>query len=295
MDTDSAAVKKLKSWLVTVRIPVLVTGTELSGRAFAEQANTEKLSHFGATVVTKLLLGAGQEITLSGPDRIEVEARVVGKINIRRDRILYAVEFLNGINNLWGLSFPSLSIDSCTNTLLQCRSCQTRKTKPLHELELEVLRADDHLSLMCDTCRDFTVWGVAEHASAPHRADRLPPAEKTEAPAQEHVPEQTGIKATAIAQPPRNRRRNPRVSVNLKACIKQSATRDDIVKVLDWSRGGILVSSECVHRIGSLIEISVPYTPNAENIFVSARIVRRIDIGRKYEYGIEYVKGSLPR
>jgi hypothetical protein len=82
----------------------------------------------------------------------------------------------------------------------------------------------------------------------------------------------------------------PRVRVNMKACISKPGSDDDIVHTMNVSRGGVAVRSERVYATESWIQLAVPYTPAAANIFVPARIVWRGDLEGAHQYGIKYVR-----
>ncbi len=293
MSNQDRGFQKRRSDRAFVRIPLSISGTDLNGQDFLEPAATEMLSRYGASVVTKVLLGPEQEIIVSGPDRKEIEARVIGKIGTRPEGNLYGIKFLNTAINFWNIDFPDAGEESFAKVLLECRSCQAREVVVLTEIEFEVFQATHQLRRMCGKCRDLTTWRVAEYEPAPRRADRLPdaaPANSDESSIHRQTSDSTGVAPTVHA-PQANRRMHARLSMNAKACIKQSAAEDDVVAVTDMGRGGILISSRRVYQVGAWIQIAVPYTPDAANIFVPARIVRRApDVGEMHQYGIKYVK-----
>ncbi len=273
---------------VTIRIPVSILGTDLSGNDFMDRAVTESVSCFGASIVTKVPLGPDQEVTLLRADGKAVQARIIGQTSIAPEGHIYGVSFLSTAKNFWGIHFPPSGESSGATTQLECCNCHTRKSVPLNELEFEVFRANDRLRRLCTECGDLTNWRLAEHVA------RKPP-QPFRAPAGPNEPgNKSGVSTTAgpqvVALPQTERRGYPRVRVNLKACITQPGLEDDIVAVVNMSRGGILVSSGRVYRTESWIQLAVPYTRAAANIFVPARIVRRADIEGVHQYGIKYVR-----
>lgn len=67
----------------------------------------------------------------------------------------------------------------------------------------------------------------------------------------------------------------------------------DIVEVMNISRGGMCFRSSRTYREDSWIQVAVPYTEGAENIFVAGRIVRSRRINNALtEYGVEYVRSQ---
>src|SRR5574340_280347 len=77
---------------------------------------------------------------------------------------------------------------------------------------------------------------------------------------------------TAMAN--QDSRRQRRLKVALKACVRLGG-REDVVQVLDTSRGGIRFRSALVYVEPIFVEVAMPYTEGSENFFVSGRIVWR--------------------
>ena len=80
----------------------------------------------------------------------------------------------------------------------------------------------------------------------------------------------------------------------MTACVRHAGLVDEVVRVKDASRGGFCFVSPRYHPDGAYIRVAMPYTPNASNVFVTARVVWRREIPRmkRYEYGVKYA--SLP-
>lgn len=74
-------------------------------------------------------------------------------------------------------------------------------------------------------------------------------------------------------------------------CIGPVGLNADVVDVMNVSRGGVCFRSVRVYPQDTWVQVAVPYTANAANIFVAGRIVRsRKLIDGLVEYGVEYVK-----
>ena len=85
-------------------------------------------------------------------------------------------------------------------------------------------------------------------------------------------------------------RRQRRLKVALKACVRLGG-REDVVQVLDTSRGGIRFRSALVYVEPVFVDVAMPYTEGSENFFVSGRIVWRKTVQPgEFEYGLKYAK-----
>jgi hypothetical protein len=97
-----------------------------------------------------------------------------------------------------------------------------------------------------------------------------------------------------MRSPSVNDRKHQRISIrNTKACIRRSGYADDVVDVLDLSRGGIHFISHVDYYRNTTVEVAVPYTNGGSNVFVPAEIVRiqcRPTSGIPGDFGMRYVK-----
>jgi len=77
------------------------------------------------------------------------------------------------------------------------------------------------------------------------------------------------------------------------ACIGPLGPEADIVEVVNISRKGICFRSSQTYHEDSWVQIAVPYTQGAVNIFVTGCIVRCRKISNDLtEYGVDYVKSQ---
>ncbi len=274
-------------------IPLSILGKDRKGHEFRDRVVTQTVSRFGVSIVTKLHLFPEQELTLiPAVGNRPIRARVIGQSGIGREGHVYGIVFLDATIDLWGIHFPPVPEAARASVHLECCKCHTRESVRLSELEFDVFRANERLQRICTECGAATTWRLAEPAPGrkPPRPSRNARTEGQELDLQlpaELPPSAEAAKAeTARAQ----RRVHPRVRMNLKACIAQPGSEDDIVTTLNLSRGGILVRSERMYPTESWIQLAVPYTPAATNIFVPARIIWREDVQGAYQYGIKYVQ-----
>jgi hypothetical protein len=161
--------------------------------------------------------------------------------------------------------------------LLECNACETREVVYLGELELDVFEANKSISRACNGCKQWTLWKQTQHEVTPPKPV-----------------EQERAAASAVAAKPSNRRKHVRMSMRMMACIKQPGTPEQVVNTADVSRGGMRFYSKHEYPKGAWIEVAMPYTPSAANIFVAGRIVhaQKSKKDGMFEYGVEYVKSN---
>jgi hypothetical protein len=76
-------------------------------------------------------------------------------------------------------------------------------------------------------------------------------------------------------------------------CIRRPGYADDIVDVLDLSRGGVHFMSFVDYYRETMVEVAVPYTNGGANVFVPAQIARvqsRPASGIPGDFGLRYTK-----
>ena len=196
---------------------------------------------------------------------LEIQARVLGQLGIRPGFHVYGLTFVDEAPDFWGIRFPPLTEldNSLVRTLLKCSGCSKQVVFSLNEIEFRVFNANQRLLHDCETCGRNVVWSlvpndVANRDSSPKQKDR------------KHL----------------------RTKMKAMACIQELNREDDVVEVLDISRGGISFRGTRAYEINSWIHFAVPFTPGAANIFVPGRIAWRKNLGdERYEHGVQYVKG----
>jgi PilZ domain len=88
-----------------------------------------------------------------------------------------------------------------------------------------------------------------------------------------------------------NRRKHPRTKINFTACVRQPNATEDIVACEDVSRGGLRFLSRRSYAAKCIIEVAVPYTEDAPNIFVPAQIVYVLELPERklFRCGVAYL------
>jgi hypothetical protein len=233
-----------------------------------------------ATVILAQQLEDAQEIDVCrvGEDR-ETPARVVGLIGAHSEGQIYGI-WLTDLNAVpWNAELASTSEPDLLNTehWLECAVCLSCEPILLNEIQTKVLEACHVIRLLCSRCNNWTVCGLAPH-------------EARSKPDPEPLP-----KASEPASKPENRRKQRRLSTKFTACIRVAGTHyEEVVRVRDVSQGGFRFQSAYDYPEGIRLLVAIPFTPDASNVFVPARVVWRRDSPRlkRYEYGIAYVTAS---
>lgn len=273
---------------VLIRIPLEAIGTDSSGERFCAKATTHFVNRHGGSIVVQKTLAPGQQIVIRRPDGLQAEIRVVGQLGIGPAGQFYGISFLDSKTEIWGICFPSSSDEEAVaKVFLQCEVCGSREVIELDLIQLEVFQANDSLSHLCQKCAAVTRWTETVVDAPPPRAHRIEDVEFARA--------ESSKPTVPPAPQPRSaeRRRNSRLKMRMTACIPppDGIGVDDIVQVLDVSKTGTRLRSKQRYRVGQWIQIAVPYTPDAANIFTQGRIVwHSKSAGGWNNYGLKYVK-----
>jgi hypothetical protein len=97
-----------------------------------------------------------------------------------------------------------------------------------------------------------------------------------------------------VAPGTQNRRSHGRIQVEEVGCVRHPALGNDVVVVTELARGGLSFCSTTKYPEESRVEIAVPYTSKAPNIYTPARIVSSRkgagNGGLEYHYGVAYLE-----
>ena len=252
---------------ISISISVQISCADLTGEHFSEVVQTVNVSRNGCCLLLKRSLSLGQKIHLQRMgSREEAVGRVVGQTGICAEGNLYGIEVLNPGENFWGIRFPKQKEleEGTVRVLLKCSACQTCEEAALNEVDLSVFQITHRLTRKCQACSANTMW--------------------------ETVPHETEADGTKNGKKP-DKRKYARISMKTAACIGPPGPRADVVDVVNVSRGGVCFHSSRTYGVDTWVQVAVPYTPGAANIFVAGRIVRsrKLD-GTLTEYGVEYAK-----
>ena len=272
---------------ISVSIPIHVSWIDRAGKRFSAEARTTTISRTAATIVIPHKLEPPQEITIKRAEGGvgEVTARILGMVGGEAEWRIYGVTRVGPAVEIWDQTFPPEEETESPErkVCLECASCAKRAIVHLSEIEAEVLERRGLTNRFCRTCGSWTVWSIAEiEFSAERDTEETKEVEAKEAPAARESGE--------------NRRKQPRIMTKVSACVRYQGVKEEVVRVKDVSRGGFRFVSNHYYIEGSPISVAMPYTPNAANIFVPARIMWRkevIHLG-KLQYGVAYEAPKRP-
>jgi len=259
---------------VLLTLPIRVSGVSGQGKEFVEEGQTVDISRQGATIKVERELFAGETVKIRRLDGIgrEVTARVVGRVGGGPEGHLFGVTMLDpGVVNPWNVVFPVLPDRDKTvlRALLRCVVCDRTEVCYLNEFEANLFLYHHNISRICERCGGWTSWNRPQaHTSGGSMATVVPGAQ--------------------------NRRSRDRIQVEAVGCVRHPDRGNEVVVVIELARGGLRFYSASEYPEESRVEIAVPYSSKAPNIYTPAKIVSsRKGTGKgvlEYEYGVSYLE-----
>jgi len=259
---------------VFLTLPIRISGVRGDGKDFLEEGQTIDISRQGATIKVGRDLFAGEIIKVRRLDGVgkEAMARVVGRVTGGSESCVFGVTMLDpDVVNPWGVVFPAVaSMDKgVLRALLRCVACGRTEVSYLDEFEADLLLYHHYISRNCEQCSGWTTW------NRPHGRTSAGP-------------------IAAVAPGTQNRRSHGRIQVEAVGCVRHPVRGNEVVIVRELARGGLSFYSATKYPEGSRVEIAVPYSSKAPNIYSPARIVSsRNGAGKgllEYEYGVAYLE-----
>lgn len=267
---------------VSITMPVSVSGKDSAGISFSEVASTVTVSQFGAAIALKNQISPGQDVTirrLRTRTPREAECHVIGQIGTQGDLRVFSVTFQEPTVGFWDIYFPALPANTETagRAFVMCENCNTRRVVHLNAQQLTAYEASRRVSYPCDNCGKTTVWVESQLETG-------------------KPPELKVANAARLASPPvpadrGNQRKHRRLAVEVPVCIRQAGTADEVATTVDISRGGLCFLGSRAYPAGSYIQVAIPYSPAAVNIFVDARVVHnsKMPSANLYRHGVMYL------
>jgi PilZ domain len=268
---------------VSLTLLLEASGTDSKGQEFKSPARTLLINRGGAVIILDQVLTPEQFVHLQRRAPHEShrkgQVRVVGQFGRQKDGFLYGIEMPDPSMDLWGVEFPAIaeSTEAVARMLLECSYCRSREVVHLNELELRAFETNRGIARHCKTCGVPSIWTQAPHEDE----DKLTPRRRRgAADAAGAVPE-TGDQ--------RGRERL-RLKTRLTACIRQSGADDELAVCEDISPVGMCFRSKRRYAADAAIDVAVPYSPDAANIFLPARVVYSEEMPKAglFRHGTEY-------
>lgn len=167
--SQPVALTTRRSGRIACEVPIVLSGTDVTGRYFAEETVTVVLSRHGAGVISRNKFAPDEPLYLRvmekdsvSPAR-EIQIRLVGQMGDEPRGFIYGVEFLNPPQNFWNLNFPPPEIFRSLpgKVALECSLCSTRELVEQSEIEADVYLISQRIFRNCPECGQTTPWRPA--------------------------------------------------------------------------------------------------------------------------------------
>jgi hypothetical protein len=269
---------------VSLTLLIEVSGRDIHGQEFKELSQTLLINRTGGVILLERDVPAGAQIHIRrrapAEAHREADARVVGQFGRQEEGYLYGIELAQNHNDVWGIEFPPIagSTEAVARMLLECSYCRSREVVYLNEVELLGFETNRGIARHCKACGVPSIWTQAPHEDEKKIAVRPSRSRKSDESASPET-EQRG-------------RKRLRLKTRLTACIRQPNTDDELAVCEDISPMGMCFRSKRRYETGAPVEVAVPYTPGAANIFLPARIVYSEEMPKAglFRHGTEYRK-----
>jgi hypothetical protein len=250
------------------------------GEDFLGEGKTIDVSQDGASIVVDGDLGVGQIIKIRrvGANK-EALARVVGCYQDHRTTgRVFGVALSDKESNLWDIVFPSAAglEDAVLRSLLRCVACGRLEVSYLNAFESELFLNHHSVARLCGQCGGWTTW--------------TPP---SICPGSDASVSRGSEQFDAQVAEPQNvhNRSDQRARTETVGCIRNLSLGNEVVLVSSLAREGVNFFSSNHYPEGASIEMAIPYTSKAPNVFSLVRIVgaRRKKKGSLTEYRAAYL------
>lgn len=278
----SAALRR--SDRVSLTLLLEASGRDVHGQDFKDSARTLLINRTGAVIVLDRELQPESHVHLrrQAPTEAHRESnvRIVGQFGRQKDGYLYGIEILDDQKDLWGIEFPTISDSSeaVARMLLECSYCRSREVAYLNDIELQGFETNRGIARHCKNCGVPSIWTQAPHEDEKKIAARTARSRK----AHEPPPGPPGEE--------QRERQRLRLKTRLTACVRQANSDDELAVCEDISPVGMCFRSKRRYDVDTPVEVAVPYSPDAANIFLPARIVYSEEMPKAglFRHGTEY-------
>ena len=259
-----------RSERVSLSLPIRISGIDEYEKDFSEECCTVDVSQHGATIIVDRELSLAQNIKIRRIDTSkEAVARVIGRKERKPEGRTFGMAFIDNGADLWDIEFPTAPSpeEAVLRALLRCAMCGRLQLARLNEFESDLFLGHHSLARLCSRCSAWTVWV-------------RPYAPLLSVPGQPVVPWGS-----------QNHRSFERIRTEAVGCVRHPDLGNDVVVVTDLGRGGLSFYTANTYSEGQQIEMAVPYSNKAPNVFLTARIVglRKAEDKGLMEYRAAYL------
>ena len=136
--------------------------------------------------------------------------------------------------------------------LLRCVACSRLEVAYLNEFESDLFLHHHSVARLCGQCGGWTTW-IRQFPESPEGM------------------EESGVPDAGRQN--HHHRSHERLRAETVGCIRNSTLGNDVVLVSDVGRGGLSFFSANLYPEGATLEMAVPYTSKAPNVFFLVKIV----------------------
>ena len=269
---------------VRLRLRIEARGTDADGREFEHRGTTVEIHREGALVELPTAAGCilpGQMFTVRrqhGEDGcLEARARVLGVVESKEHSRLYNVELMPGDEEFWAIEFPSTtgSVQAVACMLLECCFCRRREVVYVTDRDMLCFNTQKGIARRCESCETPTIWTQTLDEDLPRPSNGSAGFQLIGQPAQTH-----------------DRQATPRFRTRLSACVRAAGCEMELAVCENMSRGGLCFRTRRRYSENDILEVAVPYTKGAANIFVPARViyVQEVPSAGLHRHGAAYLR-----
>jgi hypothetical protein len=269
---------------VRLRLRIEAQGTDADGREFRESGSTVEIHREGALVELPAAAGRiepGQMLTVRrqhGEDGWrEVRARVLGLVGTTEISRSYSVELLEGEEEFWAIEFPGCapSPHAVACMLLECCFCRRREVVYVNDRDMLCFNTQRGIARPCAACEMPTIWVQTLDEDTANSESGFGSFQRIGQPAQTH-----------------DRQATPRFRTRLTACVRAAGCELELAVCENMSRGGLCFRTRRRFQENDILEVAVPFTKGAANIFVPARVVYVQDVPSAglHRHGAAYLR-----
>jgi len=271
---------------VRLRLLIEARGADADGREFAHRGSTVEIHREGALVELPSAAGCivpGQKLTLRREHDSDVAlqacARVLGLVESQDHTRLYNVELLPGDEEFWAIEFPAGagSEHAVACMLLECCFCRRREVVYVTERDMLCFNTQRGIARRCESCETPTIWVQTLDEDPPQPSNGAPGFQLIGQPAQIH-----------------DRQATPRFRTRLTACVRAAGSEHELAVCENMSRGGLCFRTRRRYAENDILEVAVPFTKGAANIFIPARViyVQEVPSAGLHRHGAAYLRTS---
>ncbi|HLZ11209.1 MAG TPA: PilZ domain-containing protein [Candidatus Acidoferrum sp.] len=189
-----------RSGRIAKQVPIVLLGTDTSGRVFSEETHTLVLSRHGAGILSRNKFAPDEVLTMREADSgREADIRLVGRLGEEPGGNVYGVTFCDPNLDFWKIEFPPPPepVIEHPGVDLECCFCNERAHVRQTEIESDVLITSQTVLRYCQSCGLTTAW---KKSTGSPPAPRPKPAPVPDPP-RESLPALAALPPTFLAAP----------------------------------------------------------------------------------------------